>query len=114
MIGMNTSFGRSGIQDWWLQRLSAVFMLVYVIIFSYQLISADSINYTTWNALFSETWMQVLTFATVLAISIHAWVGLWIVSTDYIKPTGIRNAFQALVLVVCLGTIVWAGKIFWG
>ncbi|MEL0036918.1 MAG: succinate dehydrogenase, hydrophobic membrane anchor protein, partial [Gammaproteobacteria bacterium] len=76
--------------------------------------SADSINHLTWTAQVSETCKQVLTFATVLAISIHAWVGLWIVSTDYIKPTGIRNAFQALVLVVCLGTIVWAGKIFWG
>jgi len=114
MIGMNTSFGRSGIQDWWLQRLSAVFMLVYVIILSYQLITVDSINYISWTALFSETWMQVLTFLTVLAISIHAWIGLWIVSTDYIKPAGLRNAFQAFVLIVCLGIIVWAGMIFWG
>ena len=114
MIGMNTSFGRSGVQDWWLQRLSAIFMLVYVVILSYQLISADGINYYSWSAIFSTTWMQVMTFLTVLAISIHAWVGLWIVSTDYINPIAVRNAFQAIVLIVCLGIVAWTGMIFWG
>jgi succinate dehydrogenase / fumarate reductase membrane anchor subunit len=58
--------------------------------------------------------MKAFTFLIVIAISIHAWVGLWIVSTDYIKPVAIRNIFQAFVLVICVGIIVWAGMIFWG
>jgi len=113
MIGMNTSFGRSGAHDWWMQRTSAIFMLVYVLVLGYQLIIMNEVNYMTWSALFSTMWMQVFTFITVLSISAHAWVGLWIVSTDYIKPVAIRNLFQALVLIICLGIIVWTGMVFW-
>ena len=113
MIGMNTSFGRSGAHDWWMQRASAILMLVYSIVLGFQLFNMSDVNYLTWTALFSETWMQVFTFVTVLSISAHAWVGLWIVSTDYIKPVAIRNLFQALVLIICLGIIVWTGMVFW-
>ena len=114
MIGMKTSFGKSGIHDWWMQRLSAVLMLVFTIVLSYQLIMFEELNFVTWSSLFSSVWMKAFTFLIVVAISIHAWVGLWIVSTDYIKPVAIRNSFQAFVLVICVGIIVWAGMIFWG
>ena len=113
MIGMKTSFGRSGIQDWWFQRLSAIVLFVYVLVLCYQLLTIEAFNYANWSALFAQTWMQVFTFITALSISIHAWVGLWIVSTDYIKPVALRNAFQAVVLIVCLGIIIWTGMIFW-
>lgn len=114
MIGMKTSFGRSGIHDWWMQRISAVLMLVYVIVLCYQLIMLEELNFVSWSAMFSTLWMKAFTFLIVVAISVHAWVGLWIVSTDYIKPTGLRNSFQAIVLVICVGIIVWAGMLFWG
>ena len=114
MIGMKTSFGRSGIHDWWMQRLSAVLMLVYVVVISYQLVTLEELNFATWSAMFSSLWMKAFTFLVVVAISVHAWVGLWIVSTDYIKPVVIRNSFQAVVLVICVAMIAWAGMIFWG
>lgn len=114
MIGMNTSFGRSGVQDWWLQRLSAIALLIYSLVLAVQLISIDEITFLSWQTLFAPLWMQLLTLAAVVAISIHAWVGLWIVSTDYIKPVSIRNLFQVLVLVICLVMIGWTGWIFWG
>ena len=114
MIGMNTSFGRSGVHDWWMQRLSAVLMLVYVLVLGYQLIQMEQVSFASWTALFGATWMKAFTFLVVVAISVHAWVGLWIVSTDYFKPASIRNVFQAVVLIICLGIIAWAGMIFWG
>ncbi len=113
MIGMKTSFGRSGIQDWWFQRLSAVYMFIYVLILCYFLITVDTINYATWSGIFAPAWMKILTFLAVVSISVHAWVGLWIVSTDYLKPVVIRNIFQAVVLVISLGIIGWTGMILW-
>jgi len=114
MIGMNTSFGRSGSHDWWMQRISAVLLLVYVAVLSYQICTMSDFAYLGWTSLFAETWMKVFTFVAVVAISIHAWAGLWIVSTDYLKAAGVRNIFQAIVLIICLGQIIWAGMIFWG
>ena len=114
MIGMSTSFGRSGIQDWWLQRISAVYLFIYVLILAFLLINTESVNYASWSALFAPTWMKALTFLAACFISIHAWVGLWIVSTDYLKPVLIRNLFQAIVLIISLGIIGWTGMILWG
>jgi succinate dehydrogenase / fumarate reductase membrane anchor subunit len=114
MIGMDSSFGRSGVHDWWMQRISAVFLLLYLIFISYQVITVAEFSYQTWSGIFAPLWVQVFTFISVVAISIHAWAGLWIVSTDYLKPPLLRNLFQLIVLSACLGFIVWAAIIFWG
>lgn len=119
MIGMDSSFGRSGVHDFRMQRLSAVFLLLYLIFISYSVFSINEFNFASWSAIFAPLWVQIFTFLAVVAVSIHAWVGLWIVSTDYLKPPVFRsmfarNTFQLIVLLTCLGFIVWTALIFWG
>jgi succinate dehydrogenase / fumarate reductase membrane anchor subunit len=114
MIGMETSFGRSGVHDWKMQRISAVLLLVYLIVFTYSFCSMGEFNYANWSAMFAPTWMKVFTLISVISISVHAWAGLWVVSTDYLKPVAIRNIFQLIVLLTCLGFIAWTAMIFWG
>ena len=114
MIGMNTSFGRSGAHDFQMQRLSALVLILYLVFISYNIYIMAEFNYANWSAIFAPLWVQVFTFLSVVAISVHAWAGLWIVSTDYLKPPAIRNTFQLIVLLTCLGFIVWTALIFWG
>ena len=114
MIGMESSFGRSGVHDWWMQRISALILLIYLIFISYQVATLTEFNYANWSAIFAPLWVKVFSILSVAAISIHAWAGLWIVSTDYLKPPLVRNLFQLIVLLVCLGFIVWSAVIFWG
>lgn len=114
MIGMDSSFGRSGVHDWKMQRVSAVFLLVYLLFISYSIYNITDFNFVSWSALFKPIWFQILTFLFVVAISIHAWVGLWIVSTDYLKIPALRHGFQLIVLLSCLGFIIWTAIIFWG
>ena len=113
MIGMDSSFGRSGKHDWKMQRASAIFLLLYLLFISYSVITLTEFNYTNWSALFTPLWVQLFTFLSVVAISIHAWAGLWIVSTDYLKHKFVRNLFQLIVLLVCLAFIVQTAMIFW-
>jgi len=114
MIGMDTSFGRSGAHDFKMQRFSAFVLLVYLAFIVYSLVNVTELNYTNWSTIFAPLWVQVFTFIAVIAISVHAWAGLWIVSTDYLEPVVIRNLFQLIVLLMCLGFIAWTGLIFWG
>jgi len=114
MIGMDSSFGRSGAHDWWMQRLSAIWLLLYLIFIGYSIATLTEFNYQTWSAVFAPLWVQLFTFVAVVAISIHAWAGLWIVSTDYLKPVAIRNLFQLVVLFACFGFVAWTAIIFWG
>ena len=114
MIGMDSSFGRSGVHDWRMQRLSALVLLAYLAFIIYNLCTISTFNFTQWSAIFAPIWVQVFTFISVVAISVHAWAGLWIVSTDYLKPPAIRNLFQLIVLSICFGFIIWTAMIFWG
>ena len=114
MIGMNSSFGRSGAHDFKMQRMSAGFLMLFLIFIIYSTATMSEFNYASWSTIFAPMRAQVFTFLAVVAISVHAWAGLWIVSTDYLKSPAIRNVFQLIVLLACLGFIVWAGLIFWG
>ncbi len=114
MIGMDTSFGRSGAHDFKMQRYSALVLLLYGVFIGYKLLNMSEFNYVNWSAIFSPVWVQLFTLISVIAISVHAWAGLWIVSTDYLKPRALRNLFQLIVLLMCLGFIAWTALIFWG
>jgi succinate dehydrogenase / fumarate reductase membrane anchor subunit len=49
-----------------------------------------------------------------ISIAAHAWVGLWTVSTDYLKQTGVRFAFQAVVMLAIFVFLVWGVQVLWG
>ncbi len=114
MIGNNTAFGRSGSHDFKLQRYSAFLLMIYLGFIILSLFNMTEFTFINWSAIFAPLWVKLFTLAAVTAISVHAWAGLWIVSTDYLKPPAIRNLFQLFVLLMCLGFIAWTALIFWG
>ena len=114
MIGMDSAFGRGGAADWWFQRISAILLFIYTVVLVYQLCPIPEMTHASLTAAFAPTWMKAFTVVAVSALAVHAWAGLWIVSTDYLKPKVLRNLFQLIVLITCVALIVWAVRIFWG
>ncbi|MCR8922906.1 succinate dehydrogenase, hydrophobic membrane anchor protein [Dasania sp. GY-MA-18] len=119
MVTSVTNLGRSGLSDWLIQRVSAVVLLAYVIFLSYVLL-ACSPDYQEWKALFENTCMRIFSVAALLAIAMHAWIGLWSVSTDYLtertlggKATLLRLSFQAISAAVLFTYVVWGIQILW-
>ena len=120
MVTQVTSFGRSGLSDWLLQRFTAVILLAYFVFIVGFLVCNDGVTYEEWKALFSSTWMGVFTSLTILAVVAHAWIGLWAVSTDYMttrtmgaKATVVRMSFQAGYSLILFYYLVWGFKILW-
>jgi succinate dehydrogenase / fumarate reductase membrane anchor subunit len=114
MVTSITSFGRSGLYDWMMQRATAVILLAYTLfILAYLLFNPD-LDYMQWKTLFEQTWVRVFTLLTLLSIGAHAWIGLWSVSTDYIKPTGPRFLFQAVCGTAMFVYLVWGVQVLWG
>ncbi len=121
MITNVTSFGRSGLSDWLLQRTTAIIMAAYVVFVSFYLLTNPDLQYDQWLALNSHICMKVLNVLTVLSIAIHAWIGLWAVLTDYVtvrllgpKATPLRIIFQLGMILVTLVYVIWALDIVWG
>lgn len=114
MVTNITSLGRSGLYDWVIQRVSAVVIALYVIIMLGYLMTTSDLTYDQWVGFMGSPGMKILNVVALLGIIAHAWVGLWTISTDYIKPFVIRCAFQVGTGLLALVYLVWAVNIFWG
>ena len=121
MVNSVTNFGRNGLSDWLVQRVSGVVLLVYILVVGFYLLcSGSELSYEQWNGYFDSTFMRVFSTAAILSIVAHAWIGLWSVSTDYItermmggRATVLRLAFQAASAVVLFTYLVWGIQILW-
>lgn len=121
MVTQVTNLGRSGLYDWLVQRLTAVALLAYFVFIVGYLVCNPDVNYEQWNALFEQTWMRAFSTLAVLSVIMHAWIGLWAVSTDYMttrlmgtKGTAVRLLFQAAYSLVLFYYLVWGLQILWG
>ncbi len=121
MINTVTSFGRSGLYDWLLQRVTAVVIAAYVLFITCYLLCADNLQYEQWVSLHSGLCMRIFSVLAVLSMAIHAWIGLWAVLTDYVtermmgsKATFIRIFLQLLMIAVILVYVLWAIDVLWG
>ncbi len=121
MVTAVTSFGRSGLSDWLVQRITAVILLAYVLFLGGFIFFGPELSFEAWKALFACTAMRIFSLAALLSIAAHAWIGLWSVSTDYFterllgsKGTVIRLVFQAVVAIVLFSYVIWGVQILWG
>lgn len=114
MVASVTSLGRNGLYDWMIQRVSAVVLAAYTVFIIGYLVLNPDLTYVQWNALFEQTSMRIFSLMALLSFGAHAWVGLWTISTDYIKATVFRFLFQALCGLVMFIYVIWGVQILWG
>lgn len=113
MVSSVTNLGRSGVYDWMVQRVSAYVLALYTIfLFGFMLMT--DVTYDSWSALFSQTWFRIFSLMALLSLGAHAWVGLWTITTDYVKAAGPRFLIQALCGAIMFVYLVWGVQILWG
>lgn len=97
-----------------IQRVSAVVLALYVLVLTFYLATCGEVNYTQWYQFIMSTPMKIFSLLAVIALAAHAWVGLWTIATDYIKPAGLRFVFQWVCILLNASYVLWACHIFWG
>ena len=102
-----------GLKDWLAQRITALVMAVYVIVFVGILLGCTPRQYEDWRALFGNQWMRIATLVFFLSLFWHAWVGMRNILMDYVNPTGMRLGLEVVVVLVLVGYAVWAVQILW-
>lgn len=103
-----------GLRDWLAQRVTGILMVLFTLIVLAQvLLTKGSIGYDQWSGIFSAQWMKVLTFAVIVSLLYHAWVGLREVLMDYAKPVSLRLTLLVLALVWLVGCAGWAVQVLW-
>ena len=77
------------------------------------LFTSGPIGYDRWAGIFAAQWMKVLTFAVIVALAWHVWVGARDIWMDYIKPVGLRLALQVFTIVWLVGCAGWGFQVLW-
>lgn len=121
MVTNVTNFSRSGLYDWMAQRVSAVVLAAYFLFLLGYLVAHPDLNFQQWEHLFSQGWVRIFSLLALVSLGIHAWVGMWTISTDYLTPmalgkwaTVIRFLFQAVCGMAMFAFFVWGVQILWG
>ena len=102
-----------GLRGWLVQRVSAVVMALYTLLFVIILLVAPPRHYGAWKALFANQAMKLATFLFLVSLLMHAWVGMRDILMDYIKPTGWRLALEAVVIAALVAYAGWSLQILW-
>ncbi len=114
MVTNVTSLTGNGLKDWLIQRVSAIYLAGYVFWLLGYFIVKSPVDYHEWHALFHYGVVQIATVLTLFFILLHAWIGIWTVTTDYLKQTTIRILIQVLVALFLSGQFLWGLMIIWG
>ncbi|MDR1967862.1 MAG: succinate dehydrogenase, hydrophobic membrane anchor protein [Burkholderiaceae bacterium] len=103
-----------GLRDWLAQRLTGALMALFTLALLLQVIFASGpMSYQKWAQIFAAQWMKALTFAVIVALIWHAWVGMRNIWMDYVRPVGARLTLQLLTLVWLFGCGGWAVQVLW-
>ena len=57
--------------------------------------------------------MKALTFAIIVALIWHVWVGMREIWMDYVKPVWLRLSLQVFTIVWLAGCAGWAIQVLW-
>ena len=119
MVTAVTSFGRSGLSDWLLQRVTGIILLAYFLCIGATLVAG--VDYASWKAMFELTAMRIFTLLAVLSLAAHAWIGMWGIGTDYLTERMLGKAGNVLRLAYQIGCslvifvyVIWTIQILWG
>jgi succinate dehydrogenase / fumarate reductase, membrane anchor subunit len=102
-----------GLRDWLAQRVTAVLMALFTLLVLVQVLLPGPLGYDRWAGIFSSSWMKALTFAIVVALAYHAWVGMRDILMDYVKAVGTRLVIQVLSLVWLAACAGWMVQVLW-
>jgi succinate dehydrogenase / fumarate reductase, membrane anchor subunit len=103
----------TGLPAWLVQRVSAVYMFVFIVFFLLRFAVDPPRQFPGWHAWVTSSAMSIATGAFFAALLAHAWVGLRDVLIDYVHAMAIRAALLGLVGLSLTAMGVWVVRILW-
>lgn len=103
---------RKGLKDWLLQRISAVYIFLYLI-FSTVCLWCLPANYQVWRGLWIHNFcLLIANILLLLAVMVHAWIGGWTVITDYINSPCLRLLLKWVLWLFLFSSFTYGVVIF--
>ena len=96
-----------GLKAWLLQRLSAVYMAVYLIFFLMRLSARAPHGFLEWRGFMTSPAMSISTLLLFGFLLIHAWVGMRDIAMDYLHSFKLRLTVLCVIAAVLTAMGAW-------
>ncbi len=100
-----------GLRPWVIQRVSSVYIALFIVYLIYSSVSAEQTGFDLWRAWLFDPVNSVGVGLFIIAVLFHAWIGIRDVILDYIHNIMLRIFILALVMGVLAGSGLWAFRI---
>ena len=97
----------AGLRAWLWQRLSALYLAVYLLLFLLHMLTDAPGSYSEWRASLSDPWVALAMILFFMALLMHAWVGIRDVIIDYVQWSALRLIMLALTGLGLLACGLW-------
>ncbi|TWX67602.1 succinate dehydrogenase, hydrophobic membrane anchor protein [Colwellia sp. C1TZA3] len=114
MVNNAATVGRSGVHDYVLVRASAIILALYTFYLTGFFVTTSDVTFEIWQAFFGNFATKVFTILALISLLVHAWIGVWQVLSDYIKPALLRGGLQFIFSVLLLVYLAAGLLTVWG
>lgn len=96
------------------QRISSLLLATYILCLVAYLLLNDSVDGEHLRAFITHPLMFAFGFVALVSYVAHAWIGLWTIGTDYVRPHSFgrfaalaRLLYHAVVIAMLGGQALW-------
>lgn len=103
----------TGLRAWLVQRVTAVYMLLFIVFMLVHFIIDPPASYGVWRGWILDPAVSISTSVFFAALLAHTWVGVRDVILDYVHPVAIRVFALAVLALGLIGAGFWVIRILW-
>jgi succinate dehydrogenase / fumarate reductase membrane anchor subunit len=103
----------TGLRAWLVQRITAVYMLLFIVFFLAHFVVDPPHSYPAWHGWMMSSGVSIVTTVFFAALLAHAWVGLRDVILDYVHAMVFRVGLLVLLGLGLTALGVWVMRILW-
>ena len=100
-----------GLRPWVIQRVSAVYITLFILYLLYCGVTAGQPGFEPWRAWLFDPVNSVGIGLFIIAVLFHAWIGVRDVILDYVHDIMLRIFVLAVVMGILAGSGLWAFRI---
>ena len=105
-----SSPGLQGLRPWIIQRVSAVYIALYIIYFTLLIFIDSPVNTQDWSSWVAMPINNIALGLFLIAVLWHAWIGVRDIVLDYVPNVVSRLVVLTIVGCVILGSGLWGFK----
>ena len=98
----------SGLRAWTLQRISAVYLGIFLLVLLHRFGFHPPADFAAWRGWVATPWVSIGLMLFAVSLLLHAWVGIRDVLIDYVRPIGARVALLSLFAFLLIASGLWA------